>query len=212
MELSGISYGVLNCKDTPNPRKFPYIVDADLLSLLKDLLAHTGAKIVLSSSWRTDPVGLLAAKYYGIPFVDVCPDLPEVSRCEEMLRWLSAHQEVHRYVVIDDESDCLDDLPLFQPSSSTGLTVKIVEGVEKYLAGNTDDVLTFVGNRANPLQFSCYSLAVLELRPEQRIHNERAYHTTSDNIGVGRPGCPSGSVVAGCGEALSAGSGHCSRR
>ena len=133
--------GVLNCKDTPNPRKFPYIVDARLLSLLKDLVARSGAKVVLSSSWRTDPVGLLAAKYYGVPFVDVCPDLPEASRCEEMLRWLSAHQEVRRYVVIDDESDCLDDLPLFQPSSRTGLTIEIVEGVEKYLAGKTDDTM-----------------------------------------------------------------------
>ena len=51
--------GVLNCEDTPNPRKFPYIVDARLLSLLKGLLARTGANVVLSSSWRTDPVGLL---------------------------------------------------------------------------------------------------------------------------------------------------------
>jgi histidinol phosphatase-like enzyme len=25
--------GVLNCDNTPNPRKFPYIVDAGLLSL-----------------------------------------------------------------------------------------------------------------------------------------------------------------------------------
>jgi hypothetical protein len=74
------------------------------------------------------------------------------------------------------------------------------------------DVLTFVGNRENPLQFYCHSLAVLEFRPDQRIHTERAYHTTSDNIGVGRPGCPGGSVLAGYGEALSAGSGHCSRR
>ena len=123
------------------PRKFPYIVDARLLSLLKDLVARTGAKVVLSSSWRTDPVGVLAAKYYGVPFVDVCPDLSEASRCEEMLRWLSAHQEVRRYVVIDDESDCLDDLPLFQPSSRTGLTIEIVEGVEKYLAGKTDDTM-----------------------------------------------------------------------
>jgi hypothetical protein len=48
--------------------------------------------------------------------------------------------------------------------------------------------------------------------PDQRIHNERAYHTTPDNVGIGRPGCPSGSVLAGCGEALSAWSGHCSRR
>ena len=153
-ELSGGSYvyaamnvifldidGVLNCEDTPNPRKFPYIVDARLLSLLKELVARTRANVVLSSSWRTDPVGLLAAKYYDVPFIDVCPDLPEVSRCEEMLRWLSEHQAVHRYVVIDDESDCLDDLPLFQPSSKTGLTIEIVEGVEKYLSGKTDDTM-----------------------------------------------------------------------
>ena len=106
------------------PAGFPIFVDAGLLSLLKNLLTRTGAKVVLSSSWRTDPVGLLAAKYYDVPFTDVCPDLPEASRCEEMLRWLSAHQEVHRYVVIDDESDCLDDLPLFQPSSGTGLTLE----------------------------------------------------------------------------------------
>src|SRR3954470_1306891 len=98
--------GVLNSDATPNPRKFPYIVDADLLAIFKELVSRTGATVVLSSSWRTDPVGLLAAKFYGVSFNDVCPDAPGVSRCEEMLQWLSAHQEVHRYVVIDDESDC----------------------------------------------------------------------------------------------------------
>ena len=130
--------GVLNCDDTPNPRKFPYIVDPRLLSILESLLVRTGAIVVLSSTWRTDPVGLLAARFYGVPFTDVCPDLPEVSRCEEMLEWLSAHQDVHRYVVIDDESDCLDDLPLFQPSSKTGLTIEIADGIAKYLSGESD--------------------------------------------------------------------------
>jgi hypothetical protein len=133
--------GVLNSDATPNSRKFPYIVDARLLAIFQDLATRTEATVVLSSSWRTDPVGLLAAKYYGVPFTDVCPDLPGVSRCEEMLRWLSAHQEVHRYVVIDDESDCLDDLPLFQPSSKTGLTSEIADGVAKYLAGLTDQTM-----------------------------------------------------------------------
>ena len=133
--------GVLNCDDTPNPRKFPYIVDRRLLSILEDLLARTGAKVVLSSTWRTDPVGLFAARFYGVPFTDVCPDLPGVSRCEEMLNWLSAHQDVHRYVVIDDESDCLDDLPLFQPSRKTGLTKEIADGVAKYLSGETDQTM-----------------------------------------------------------------------
>src|SRR6266853_1028829 len=84
--------GVLNCEDTPNPRKFPYIVDARLLSLFKGLLARTAANVVLSSSWRTDPIGLLAATYYDVPFIDVCPDLPEGSSCEEMVKWLSDNQ------------------------------------------------------------------------------------------------------------------------
>jgi hypothetical protein len=42
--------GVLNCDSTPNSRKFPYIVDPRLLTILEDLLARTGAKVVLSST------------------------------------------------------------------------------------------------------------------------------------------------------------------
>jgi Swiss Army Knife RNA repair-like protein len=133
--------GVLNSDATPNPRKFPYIVDPGLLAIFKDLVSRTAATVVLSSSWRTDPVGLLAAKFYGVPFRDVCPDLPGISRCEEMLQWLSAHQEVHRFVVIDDESDCLDDLPLFQPSARTGITTEIADGVVEYLSGRTDQTM-----------------------------------------------------------------------
>jgi histidinol phosphatase-like enzyme len=33
--------GVLNCDDTPNPRKFPYVVDPHLLSILEGLLVRT---------------------------------------------------------------------------------------------------------------------------------------------------------------------------
>jgi hypothetical protein len=46
---------------------------------------------------------------------------------------------VTRFVVIDDEDDGLDELPLFQPSAATGLTGKIVRGVVKYLDGKTDE-------------------------------------------------------------------------
>jgi hypothetical protein len=49
-----------------------------------------------------------------------------------MLLWLKQHPEVSRYVVIDDEDDGLDALPLFQPSSKTGLTPDIARGVERY--------------------------------------------------------------------------------
>lgn len=133
--------GVLNCALTPNPRKFPYIIDKRLLAKLKGLLKRTGAKVVLSSSWRIDPIGLLAAKHYGVPVYDVAPDMPANTRCKEIEKWLLAHPRVTRYVVIDDEDDELDDLPLFQPSSRTGITREIIKGVERYLSGKSDETI-----------------------------------------------------------------------
>ena len=130
--------GVLNCSKTPNPRNLPYVVDELLLARFRDLLRRTGASVVLSSTWRYDPAGLFAAKHYGIPFIDVTPDLPQEPRCKEVLEWLRTHPDVSRYAVIDDEDDELDELPLFQPSRRTGLTDKIADGVADYLDGKTD--------------------------------------------------------------------------
>jgi hypothetical protein len=133
--------GVLNCSKTPNPRKFPYVVDKRLLIRLQKLIDRTGAKVVLSSSWRLDPIGLFAAKRWGVPFIDVSPDKPKSPRCKEILNWLSEHPRVTRYAIIDDEDDELDDLPVFQPSGKTGLTMDIVRAAEKYLNGETDETL-----------------------------------------------------------------------
>jgi len=129
--------GVLNCKSTPNPRKLPYIVDYKLLSRFDRVLKDTDAAVVLSSTWRYDPAGRFSAEHHGISFIDVTPDMPERPRREEILAWLSKKPEVTRYLVLDDEDDDLDDLPLFQPSSRTGLTDKIAQGMVDYLNGRT---------------------------------------------------------------------------
>jgi hypothetical protein len=139
--------GVLNCKKTPNPRKFPYVVDAALVARFRHVLDSTGAIVVLSSTWRYDPIGTLAARHFGIPFIDATPDLPGEPRCREILAWLERHPKVERFAVIDDEDDELDDLPLFQPSSSKGLTNQIARGVTSYLCGETDEDM-----RCNRLQ------------------------------------------------------------
>src|ERR1700733_15390391 len=97
--------GVLTCDDTPNPRKFPYVVDKRLLGRLNKLLARTGAKVVLTSTWRLDPIGPLAAKYWGIPFIDATPDYPKRCRRDEVKAWLKRHPQVTRFVLIDDEDD-----------------------------------------------------------------------------------------------------------
>ncbi len=67
--------------------------------------------------------------------------MPKSPRCKEVLAWLSRHPKATRYVVIDDEDDELDGLPLFQPSAKTGVTMDIVKGVEKFLNGKTDKTM-----------------------------------------------------------------------
>jgi hypothetical protein len=130
--------GVLNCKKTPNPRKLPYVAEPQLVKRFVSLVERTGAQVVLSSTWRYDPAGLFSAKHWGIPFSDVIPDMPDHPRRDEILAWLNQHSDVERYVVIDDEDDELDELPLFQPSSSIGLSDEIVAGVVNYLSGQTN--------------------------------------------------------------------------
>jgi len=130
--------GVLNCKRTPNPRKFPFVVDPILLRRFRQLLEKTGAQVVLSSNWRFDPAGLFSAEHYGIPFIASAPDLEGQPRCNAILEWLRCHPDVERFIVIDDEDDELDALPLFQPLRSTGLTDEIVEAAADYLNGKTD--------------------------------------------------------------------------
>ena len=53
--------GVLNCSKTHNPRNLPYVIDPKLLKRFERLLERTGAKVVLSSTWRYDPAGLFSA-------------------------------------------------------------------------------------------------------------------------------------------------------
>ncbi|HEX6442397.1 MAG TPA: HAD domain-containing protein [Stellaceae bacterium] len=130
--------GVLNCKQTPNPRNFPFIVDPALLRRLNDLLELTGAEVVLTSNWRYDPAGMFSARHYGIPFSDTTPDLQNEPRCNPILDWLRRHPDIERFIVIDDEDDELDNLPLFQPSRSTGLTDEMARVAGDYLNGKTD--------------------------------------------------------------------------
>ena len=129
--------GVLNSTQTPNPKRLPYVVDKRLLRVFNKLIARTHAKVVLISDWRHDPAGLFAARFHGIRYYAVVPERPK-SRGDQIRAWLRKHPKVFRYAVIDDDDDQLDDLPLFQPSDSTGLTSRMAQGIAEYLSGRTD--------------------------------------------------------------------------
>lgn len=84
------------------------------ISSTEGFCAHSGSwrpEPAQRSDWRHDPAGLFSARYWGMPYADVVPDLPRRSRGDEIRAWLKKHSDVDRYAVIDDDDDQLDDLP-----------------------------------------------------------------------------------------------------
>lgn len=88
-------------------------IDVSRLLLLKQLVDQTGAKIVLTSSWRRhwDPVGECSDEIgkeledtfgrFGICLYDKTPEL-ENDRSKEINEWLAMNRDVNAFVVIDD--------------------------------------------------------------------------------------------------------------
>ncbi len=141
-------------------------LDADKMLLLKRIVDDTGAKIVISSSWRrftledtiktiTDTVG----NYYvgGNPFL--CPEsvigITErmysfcygnedkhfiLPRGVEIKHYLEEHPDIENYVILDDDSDMLlEQIDNFvQTDGIEGLTDDDVERAIEILKNGKD--------------------------------------------------------------------------
>ena len=104
-------------------------VDFEHLKLLKKIVEETGAKIVLSSTWRlyhpkhtggvrvTDGlVKVLVDKMaeLNLSIMDVTPDFKGKKRGLEIQDWLDHHKEIEKYIIIDDDTDMLpEQIPFF---------------------------------------------------------------------------------------------------
>jgi hypothetical protein len=98
-------------------------IDRDAIARLNRLVAQTGAKIVISSSWRLllDPPELhrvLAGHGLVAEIIGETPDGPNdpeiraelrdsdrIFRGHEIDAWLRKHPEVERWVILDDSGD-----------------------------------------------------------------------------------------------------------
>jgi Swiss Army Knife RNA repair-like protein len=129
--------GVLNRTRFFNSTK-PWTVDTALLDNLKQLISQTNAQVVLASTWRHEAGGITVARRLGVPFEDILPDLRPKSRGDEVRQWLSTHSNEGRFIVIDDDDDGYESLPLFQPNPRKGLTPEIARAAAAYLNGKTD--------------------------------------------------------------------------
>lgn len=130
--------GVLNTASLLYHYGFDYI-DDDMVGLLATVVQKTGAKIVLSSTWRLQKESMRmveeALKRHGLSVLDRTPRIEDAFRSEEISRWLGEHPEVDRYAILDDNPEAgrgLED-NFFMTDMETGLDRETVERMVRHL-------------------------------------------------------------------------------
>ena len=132
-----ISDGVVNSYSTKERAPSKVIgVEQCLIAYIKQIVDATGAKLVLSSTWRKDwAFDLMNGKDWhylrdefakqDLYFMDYTPSRRDSHRGEEIKEWLeSTEYDVESYVVIDDEMFDIWDLHdghMVQTSAMTGI-------------------------------------------------------------------------------------------
>lgn len=86
------------------------IIDPIAVALLDEVLAATGACVVISSSWRsTYPLEALRSMLQerGLEgrVVGVTPELPGRQRSREISQWLADRSDVEAFAIVDDNED-----------------------------------------------------------------------------------------------------------
>ena len=113
-------------------------LDSVAIANLNHLITKTGAKIVVSSTWRgDDPFLQEVFAIVGIPvYIGVTPYTVTRHRGMEIEYWLDKHPEVENYVILDDDNDMLDkQLEHFVQTDAykRGLSLENVEQAIKIL-------------------------------------------------------------------------------
>ena len=143
--------GVLNYVGCKHKIREMYFVDPKKLELLKKIIDETGAKIVLSSTWRIGWIDLKnsedtvnardfialrdVCREKGIEFISHTPNL-NTKRGLEIKSWLSrwGGESITEFVILDDDCDMKPFMhKLVRTSFSKGLEQKHVNKAIKIL-------------------------------------------------------------------------------
>lgn len=130
--------GVLNSNGTIRAFGFDFI-DPHMVNLVDSIVSLTGAKIVLSSTWRKDPTDKKlvedALAIAGHSILSCTPDLCVdgwVPRSEEIKKWLSENP-VDKFAILDDCEDAEIPGSFFKTDDEVGLTKAIALEVIEHL-------------------------------------------------------------------------------
>lgn len=87
--------------------------DGVAVGMLRRIVKKTGASCVLSSSWRlgmSDAEMRELGSYLDVPMIGRTRSNAGLEkRGAQIQDWLDEHPEVERYVILDDDSDMLDE-------------------------------------------------------------------------------------------------------
>lgn len=126
--------------------------DPAAVKLVRQIIAQTKCKVVLSSTWRLWAESRAVVKRDVCHFIDVTKDMQAgakwgaVERGLEVQEWLDRHPAVTQYAILDDNSDFLPHQWLFKTTWETGITEDIAQAVIHHLTARerqfTHNVLT----------------------------------------------------------------------
>ena len=109
-------------------------IDPKPAALVRQILADTGAKLVISSTWRHSEHDLQVIRDQVHPDIyGITPRCASRFRGDEVRAWLEEHPEVGPYAILDDDGDFHRGQHLFQTSFKIGLTQEIADQVVKSL-------------------------------------------------------------------------------
>lgn len=113
--------GVLNSMKTVYaqgryPRSLRDVLEFDgcAMQLIRRFCEESGAKIVLSSSWRNWNTVQDCRESMSLPIIDKTPHIKGVDRGSEIEAWLQANTDVEEYAILDDGNNMLlEQMPYF---------------------------------------------------------------------------------------------------
>jgi hypothetical protein len=143
--LNNTATYIYNRQQSPSKKYIGYShrhmdeVDPRLLGLVRYIVDETGAKIVISSSWRIIHTQNEIAQVFAYngwldaPIIDMTPKSMDAFRGNEIRAWLDNDEYTTKYAILDDGTDFYEHQPLFRTDATVGLTFIIAQKVIEFL-------------------------------------------------------------------------------
>lgn len=109
-------------------------IDPEAVKIFDRIIDETGAKVVLSSSWRYSEDLIEEVKSNVGELLGITPRSRSGFRGNEVYAWLLSNDKLDvKYAILDDDSDFHKTQPLFKTTFKLGLTEDIANKVIEYL-------------------------------------------------------------------------------